>query len=170
VSDPPLHERPFAAAASYLEPLERGAAAGPHDFSRLGPELSRRFRALKVWLALRAHGTDVFAEAVARNVAQARALAERLRAAPWAEVLAPVSLNVVCFRYVVPGRSQRELNHLNRRLLMQLQEQAIAVPSATMVQGAFAIRVAITNHRSREEDFQALVEGMERLGRVASNE
>jgi glutamate/tyrosine decarboxylase-like PLP-dependent enzyme len=164
ISDPPLHERPFHAAASYLEPLERGAAAGQHDFSRLGPELSRRFRALKVWMALRAHGTAPFAEAIERNVAQARALAERLRASPWAEVLAPVALNVVCFRYVAPGRSDRDLDGLNRRILIALQERGIAVPSATLVRGKFAIRVAITNHRSREEDFDALVTGVERIG------
>jgi glutamate/tyrosine decarboxylase-like PLP-dependent enzyme len=164
ISDAPRHERPFHAAASYLEPLERGAAAGPHDFSRLGPELSRRFRALKVWLALRAHGTATFAEAIARNVAQAQALAARLQVAPWAEVLAPVPLNVVCFRYVAPGRTEKQLDQLNRRIVMALQERGIAVPSATAVRGRFAIRVAITNHRSREEDFDALVAGVERIG------
>ena len=168
ISDPPLHERPFHAAASYLEPLERGAAAGAHDFSRLGPELSRRFRALKVWMALRAHGTAPFAEAIARNVAQAHALAERLAASGWAEVLAPVPLNVVCFRYVASGRSDKELDALNRRILIALQERGIAVPSATMVRGKFAIRVAITNHRSGEEDFTALVDGVERIGKELS--
>ena len=170
ISDAPLHERPFHAAASYLEPLERGAAAGPHDFSRLGPELSRRFRALKVWMALRAHGTAPFAEAIERNVAQARALAERLARATWAEVLAPVALNIVCFRFVLPGRSERELDLLNRRILMALQERGIAVPSATVVRGRFAIRVAITNHRSGEEDFDALVEGVETIGRELGGE
>jgi glutamate/tyrosine decarboxylase-like PLP-dependent enzyme len=165
ICDAPLHERPFHAAASYLEPLERGAAAGPHDFSRLGPELSRRFRALKVWMALRAHGTASFAEAIERNVAQARALAGRLRAASWAQVLAPVSLNVVCFRYVQPGLTDRELDQLNRRILIALQERGIAVPSATVIGGKFAIRVAIANHRSGEEDFDALLAGVEAIGK-----
>jgi glutamate/tyrosine decarboxylase-like PLP-dependent enzyme len=165
VRDAALHEKPFRAAASYLEPLERGAAAGPNDFSRLGPELSRRFRAFKVWLSLRVHGADAFAALIEQNVAQARYLAQRLTAGGSCELLAPVSLNIVCFRYRPPGLAEAALDGLNRRILMALHERSIAVPSATQLGGRFAIRVAITNHRSRREDFDALVEGVEAIGR-----
>ncbi len=159
------HERPFAAAASYLEPLERGAAAGPNDFSRLGPELSRRFRAFKVWLALKAHGADRFRDLIAQNVAQARYLAERLAARADCELLAPVPLNIVCFRYRPAGLDDGRLDALNRQLLMELQERSVAVPSGTEVGGRFALRVAITNHRSRREDFDALVEAVAAIGK-----
>jgi aromatic-L-amino-acid/L-tryptophan decarboxylase len=160
------HERPFAAAASYLEPLERGAAAGPEDFSRLGPELSRRFRAFKVWLALKTHGVDAFRALIEQNVAQARYLEQRLQASAACEVLAPVSLNVVCFRFRPAGWTDAAaLDNLNRRLLIALQERSIAVPSGTHVDGKFALRVAITNHRSRREDFDALVAGVESIGK-----
>jgi glutamate/tyrosine decarboxylase-like PLP-dependent enzyme len=159
------HERPFAAAASYLEPLERGAAAGPNDFSRLGPELSRRFRAFKVWLALKAHGADRFRDLITQNVAQARYLADRLAARADCELLAPVPLNIVCFRYRPAGLDDTRLDALNRQLLMELQERSVAVPSGTEIGGRFALRVAITNHRSRREDFDALVEAVAAIGK-----
>jgi glutamate/tyrosine decarboxylase-like PLP-dependent enzyme len=165
VRDGARHERPFAAAASYLEPLERGAAAGPNDFSRLGPELSRRFRAFKVWLALKVHGADAFRDLVAQNVAQARYLADRLAARGDCELLAPVPLNIVCFRYRPAGVPADRLDALNRQLLMELQERSVAVPSGTEIGGRFALRVAITNHRSRREDFDALVDAVDAIGK-----
>jgi len=164
VKDRDRHERPFAAAASYLEPLERGAAAGPNDFSRLGPELSRRFRAFKVWLALKVHGADAFRDLIAQNVAQAQYLAGLLAARADTELLAPAPLNVVCFRYRAAGLDDVRLDALNRQLLMELQERSVAVPSGTEVGGRFALRVAITNHRSRREDFDALVEAVAAIG------
>lgn len=160
VKDRAAHEAPFLSAASYLEPLERGAAAGPNDFSRLGPELSRRFRALKVWMLLKAHGADRYGDLIEQNCEQARYLAERLRDSGVCEVMAPVSLNIVCFRYAPEGYPEERLDALNRELLIALQERGIAVPSATRIHGRFALRVAITNHRSTREDFDALVDGV----------
>jgi aromatic-L-amino-acid decarboxylase len=87
-----------------------------------------------------------------------------VRARPELELLAPVPLNIVNFRFVRSGASDEELNALNRRILADLQEQGIAVPSGTVIRGRFAIRVAISNHRSREDDFDALVDAVVRLG------
>ena len=168
VRDRVRHEAPFAAAASYLEPLERGAAAGPNDFSRLGPELSRRFRAFKVWLALKVHGADAFRDLIAQNVAQAQYLETRLAARSDCELLAPVPLNIVCFRYRPAGIEPHRLDALNRQLLMAIQERSIAVPSGTEIGGRFALRVAITNHRSRRADFDALVDAVATIGRELS--
>ena len=64
---------------------------------------------------------------------------------------------MVCFRVAPPGKSDAQLNDLNREVLLRLQESGIAIPSQTMLNGRFAIRVAITNHRSRREDFDLLV-------------
>jgi glutamate/tyrosine decarboxylase-like PLP-dependent enzyme len=75
------------------------------------------------------------------------------------ELAAAVPLNLVCFRY--RGASDSE----NKEILMRVQERGIAVPSGTVVGGRFAIRVANTNHRSRREDFEALVEAVETIGR-----
>jgi glutamate/tyrosine decarboxylase-like PLP-dependent enzyme len=82
-----------------------------------------------------------------------------VEASPVLELAADVSLNLVCFRY--RGASDAE----NQEILMRVQGSGIAVPSGTVVGGRFAIRVANTNHRSRREDFELLVETVERIGR-----
>jgi glutamate/tyrosine decarboxylase-like PLP-dependent enzyme len=80
--------------------------------------------------------------------------------------LAPVPLNIVCFRYRPEGMVEGDaLNGLNQRLLVALQESGVAVPSSTVLHDRFAIRVAITNHRTALEDLDLLVEEVLRLGR-----
>ena len=128
VRDVEAHRRPFAAAASYLVRLERGLAADPINYSELGPELTRRFRALKVWMSLKTYGVRRYAEQVEQNVAQARYLEGLIAKDPALELLAPVPLNVVCFRYRRAGLSGEALDRVNREILMRLQEQGIAVP------------------------------------------
>jgi glutamate/tyrosine decarboxylase-like PLP-dependent enzyme len=72
---------------------------------------------------------------------------------------------VVCFRYVVPGLDGKALDAVNEEILLRVQEQGIAVPSSTVLGGRFALRVAITNHRSRREDFDLFLEAVLRIGR-----
>ena len=168
VRDAAAHRAAFSPEASYLASLERGVASGAHPFRELGPELSRQFRALKVWLSLSAYGVDTFARLIAQNVAQAKHLAAAVEAHPNIELLAPVPLNVVCFRYLPSGASPVEIDTVNREILMRLQEDGIAAPSHTVLRGAFAIRVAISNHRSRMSDFDALVHEVARVGRLVS--
>jgi hypothetical protein len=79
--------------------------------------------------------------------------------------LAPVPLNIVCFRFKAPGLDEDALNRLNKEILMRLHEEAVATPSYTLLKGRYAIRVAHVNHRSRKSDFDALVEGVVRIGR-----
>jgi glutamate/tyrosine decarboxylase-like PLP-dependent enzyme len=135
-------------------------------FADRGIELTRSFKALKVWMRMRAAGTDTIGAHVARNVAQAERLASLVRAHPELELLAPAPLNIVNFRYLAPGQDDAALDALNREILIQLQEQGIAVPSGTVIRGRFSIRVAIANHRSTNTDFDTLVEAVVRLGRA----
>lgn len=165
VRDAEAHGRPFSPPANYLASLERGVASGPHLYSMLGPQLTRGFRALKVWMLIKAHGTDIYARLVEQNIAQAAHLAERIRESDELELAAPVPLNVVCFRYVTPGVDDLELDALNRELLMRLQERGIALPSSTVLGGRFVLRVALTNHRTRTADLDTLVDATLRLGR-----
>jgi glutamate/tyrosine decarboxylase-like PLP-dependent enzyme len=102
---------------------------------------------------------------IAQNVAQAQYLTERVTAAPDLELLAPTALNIVCFRYGVPGWDDARLNALNTELLLRLQESGLAVPSGTLLRGRYALRCAITNHRSRRADFDLLIAAVQRLGR-----
>ncbi len=164
VRDAEAHRQAFSLRPDYLTHAERGLAAGTLWFSDYGIQLTRGFRALKVWMSLKEHGLEKYARLVRQNIEQARYLAERIREAPDLEVLAPVPLNIVCFRYVAPGRDDGALDALNQELLIQLHEQGIAVPSNLTLGGRFALRVAITNHRSRREDFDLLVRETRRIG------
>jgi aromatic-L-amino-acid decarboxylase len=164
VRDADAHRRAFALRPDYLTHAERGLAAGNLWFSDYGIQLTRGFRALKVWMSLKEHGLDKYARLVRQNIDQARYLAELIREAPDLELLAPVPLNIVCFRYVAQHRDDAALDALNQELLIQLHEQGIAVPSNLTLGGRFALRVAITNQRSRREDFDLLVSEVRRIG------
>jgi glutamate/tyrosine decarboxylase-like PLP-dependent enzyme len=128
-------------------------------------ELTRSFKALKVWMRLRAIGTDTLGQHIARNVAQAHRLAALVQAHPELELLAPAPLNIVNLRYTAPGLDDTALDALNREILISLQEDGVAVPSGTVIRSRFAIRVAIANHRSNDADFDALVEAVVQRGR-----
>ena len=156
VRDRDAHLRAFSERPDYLEGNERGLASGnpwPMDF---GPELSRGFRALKVWSHFLEHGTEKLAASITRNIEHAHYLAARLDATEEMERLAPVSLQIVCFRYV-PRRAVADLDALNNALVVELQERGIAAPSTTRIKGQLVVRVSITNHRTRFEDLDLLV-------------
>jgi aromatic-L-amino-acid decarboxylase len=156
--------RAFSLTPIYLEHGERGAASGPIWFSEYGIQLTRGFRALKVWLSLKEHGLTKYGRVIKQNVAQAHYLADLVDAAPELERLAPAPLNIVCFRFKADHLDDDALNALNRELLIQLHESGIAVPTYTTLNGKYAIRAAITNHRSRREDFDILVREVIRIG------
>ncbi|MDQ6827266.1 MAG: pyridoxal-dependent decarboxylase, partial [Gemmatimonadota bacterium] len=163
VRDAAAHRRAFSPQASYLAHETRGTGSGVHWFNELGMELSRGFRALKVWMSIKEHGVARYGEQIAQNIAQAGYLAELVTSSRELELCAPVPLNIVCFRVRSKTESPAELNALNRELLVRLQERGIAVPSSTMLEGRYVIRVAITNHRSRREDFDLLVRAVVEL-------
>ena len=108
------------------------------------------------------------ARLIDQNVQQAQYLADLVEAHPELELLAPVSLNVVCFRFRGRNIPADALNALNEEILVRLQEDGIAVPSGTVLQGRFAIRCANVNHRSRREDFDTLVTATARIGKEVS--
>jgi aromatic-L-amino-acid decarboxylase len=160
VRHPEAHRATFATTSSYLDATPRGIVAGGLPFAELGVQLSRGFRALKVWMSLKSHGADAWARLVEQNVAQARHLRDRIAAEPRLELLAPVPLNVVCFRFTAPGLDAAAHDAVNQEILIRVQERGIAVPSSTVLGGRFALRVAITNHRSRREEFDLFVDAV----------
>lgn len=164
VRDGDVHRSTFATGASYIAPAERGVIAGGIPFTERGIDLTRDFKALKLWMSFQAYGVDAFVRVIDQNVAQAAHLAARIRAHPALELLAPVPLNVVCFRYAPAAAPPDLLDDVNRELLLRLQESGIAVPSGTVIDGRYAIRVANVNHRSRIEDFDLLADAVARIG------
>jgi glutamate/tyrosine decarboxylase-like PLP-dependent enzyme len=157
VRDQALALDTFAQSLAYLETSTRGIAGNPPWPRDLGPDLSREFRALKVWMTLRAYGADGIGRVVDQCCDVAQHLAARVRAEPTLELLAPVALNIVCFR-VRSGPA--DLNAFNNALVADIQEAGIAAPSTTTIDGKLAIRAGIFNHRSVRADADALVDGL----------
>ena len=161
------HRRAFSLTPTYLAhgEGERGLTGVDVPWlSDLGFELSRGFQALKAWMTIKEHGSAKFGRLIQQNIDQAHYLASEVAAAPELELALPVSLNVVCFRYIQPGLDAAALDHLNKRIEVELQERGIAVPSIVTIKGRKYLHVAITNHRSRRDDFDLLVREVIRLG------
>lgn len=161
VRDGSLHQDTFASPAAYLQRETRGMAANspwPCDF---GPDLSRGFRALKTWFAIKAYGTEKLGQVISGTCALARYLGEQIAAEPKLELLAPVSLNIVCF-----GFRSADANRVNNNIVIALQESGIAAPSTTIVNGRLAIRVALFNHRTTAADVDALIKATLEFGQA----
>lgn len=159
------HHAAFNTMPSYLSHGDRGAASGDIWFSEYGIQLSRGFRALKVWMSLKEHGADKYARLIEQNCAQAQYLMKRVDAEPELERLAPVTLNIVCFRYVVAGATDEALNALNHELTIRLQEQGKVLATSTKLRGKVCLRPSATNHRSVLADFDVLVDEILSIGR-----
>lgn len=167
VRDAAAHTATFAAEASYLEATTRGMLAGGLTFSDRGIELTRGFKALKVWMSLKAYGVAAHGQLIERNMEQTEHFVSRIHAQPELELLTPRTMNIVCFRYNSPFLSDEEQrNKVNREIVLRLQESGEFIVSGTVLRGNYAIRVANTNHRSRFEDFDALAEAVLAHGRM----
>ena len=151
-------------SAAYLASSEQGISADTTYFADRGLQLSRGFRALKVWMSMKEQGVSRIGAAIQDNIDQAHYLAAKISEADLLELLTPVSMNIVCFRFAPAGLTLEQLNALNQAILVQLQVRGIAVPSQTILEGRFAIRVCITNHRSELADFDALFDAVLALG------
>ena len=158
VRDAAIHKATFAAPAAYLSRLPRGLAAGDDWPCDYGPDLSRSFRALKVWLTFQTLGADAIGRAIEANCAAARHLAARIEASNVFELAAPVPLNIVCFS--VTGDAD---GSANTEIVMRLQERGLAAPSTTRISGRAVIRAAIFNHRTTLADIDAVFEDGARI-------
>jgi aromatic-L-amino-acid/L-tryptophan decarboxylase len=164
IRDGERHFRTFSTHQSYLARHERGLGGGAPWFCDFGPDLSRSFAALKVWFTIQEHGLDRLGAMIEKNCRQAEYLRELVSRDPRLELMAPVSLNVVCFRYGPPGVDPAALSGVNERIIHELHERGIAAPSSTHIGGALVIRAAITNHRTQRRDLDALAQAVVELG------
>ncbi len=121
-------------------------------------ELSRRFRALKLWLSLRYHGLAAFRESIRKDLAQARRLADSIAKEPQMELLAPVALSAVCFRHRGTRQlSGEDLNRFNASLLKRVVERGRIYLSNATLHGKFCLRACIVNHRTTDADIDSVI-------------
>jgi aromatic-L-amino-acid/L-tryptophan decarboxylase len=131
-----------------------------------GVELSRRFRALKVWMTLQYYGTSRLAEAISEDISLAAYLGQLVSEADDFELLAPVELSICCFRYVPQlGMSEEDLNELNERVMGLVQRGGRAYLSNATVNGRFALRACITNFRTTKVDVEETIAAVRVAGR-----
>ena len=164
------HRRAFSLMPDYLEHHTRGLAGGRVWFTDYGIQLSRSFRALKAWMSLKEHGIEKYGRLIQQNVDQARYLADLVESSLELEILAPVPLNTVCFRFRADQLDEPSLNRLNEELMIRLQEAGKVLISYTTLNGTYALRAGITNHRSRREDFDLLIQEVTRVGKQLLDE
>ncbi len=160
----------FSVHQSYLANAERGCAGDKPWFCELGIELSRPFRALKVWMTLKEHGIRKLGQKIADNCQQAQYLASLLEKYPhFIRIIRPVTLNIVNFR-IEPEEFDKShvvyIDEFNNELLADVQLSGIAVASTTRISGRLYIRVCIISHRSILEDFDIFVNNLLSLYRI----
>jgi glutamate/tyrosine decarboxylase-like PLP-dependent enzyme len=158
------HRKSFCLIPDYLEHQARGTAGAEIWYSDYGLQLSRGDRALKIWMCLKEHGIEKFGRLIEQNIQQARYLTQVVEKETYLELLAPTTMNVVNFQFNDGLKDVETLNKINEEITLQLQEKGIAVPSGTSIQGKYAIRLGIVNHRSKKEDFDLLVKEILKIG------
>ncbi|MHA1107808.1 MAG: pyridoxal phosphate-dependent decarboxylase family protein [Alphaproteobacteria bacterium] len=172
VRDGRLHRDTFSRLADHLPPTSSGLAGGEPEFCEFGPENSRGFRALKVWTTFRTYGTERLGQSMWANCCLADYLAARASMNEQLEVMAPVSLAIVCLRFCDPRIPPDSLDEINAAIVQQLQDSGIAAPSTTKLNGELVIRINITNHRTTADDIDMLIDAVvaqgERQAKVRS--
>ena len=160
--DPAAAQKAFSHSGDYTKVLTSDPIEG-FAFFEESIELSRRFRALKIWLSLRFHGAAAFRSTIRKDLDLAQHLAELIRAQKDLEVMAPVELSAVCFRYKPQGTSDERANALNAEILKQTQRGGRVFFSNATIDRKFCLRACITNHRSTKNDVAAVVKEVLRV-------
>jgi aromatic-L-amino-acid decarboxylase len=172
-------QRTFGGSGAYARVIG-GIPGEDFAFFEHGIELSRRFRALKIWMAFKCYGTRLLSACVEKNLRMARALESIVRARVCLEILAPVELSIVCFRYFPVSvrkayrhsgpaekkKLEQRLNRLNEGIMTQLQREGRAYLSNAVLKGRFALRACVLSYRTEERDLEILVDEVVRLGRI----
>jgi aromatic-L-amino-acid decarboxylase len=146
---------------SLTPPYLRDDASLPW-FSEFGPQQTRGFRALKLWMVLQQIGEQGYRELISRDIALARALQERIRARADFELVAAGPLSITCFRYAPAGAP--DLDTLNRRLLDLVQREGQVFLTSTQLDGIFVLRACVVNFRTSETDLDMLLDVLAAAG------
>ena len=124
------------------------------DFADYGPQLTRGFRALKLWMSIKLFGMDAFREAVARGIELAERAEAIVRSHEAFEVVSPASLGCVTFRYAPPGWDSDRMNELNRRIVKRILDDDYAFVTSTQLGDRTVLRLCTINPRTSEEDLR----------------
>ncbi len=164
VRDTRVLEDAFRILPEYLQDIALGEEQV--NFADRGVQLTRRFRALGVWMSVQTFGLRAFREVIQESIDLAGKAASFIQASPHLEMLGPASLGIVCFRYIPPGveMSQATLEALNLSIQNEIVDSGLAMMSSTRLRGVYSLRLAILNYRSTWDDVLAALTAIEETG------
>ncbi len=160
-----LLERAFSVHPEYLQDTRLGMEQV--NFADRGLQLTRSFRALKVWMSIQTFGLSAFRQAIARGIELADQAGEFVRRSECLELLSPPSLGILCFRFLPAGSGMaaRELDGLNEKIQARVIASGLAMLSSTRLQGAYSLRFCIMSHQTTWDDVRLTLEAIEATGR-----
>ena len=153
----------FRILPPYLQDKEQGVQG--IDLCDYGVELSRNFRALKLWMALKTHGVEAFRSAMEWNLHLARVAEQAIRSLPHWRLLSPATMGIVAFRYEPPELNAEQADALNRALVEAMLNDGFALVSSTRLRGRTALRMCTLNPRATEADVHATVQRLDEYAR-----
>jgi glutamate/tyrosine decarboxylase-like PLP-dependent enzyme len=165
VKDVARLEAAFAVQPEYLQDVQWGPEHP--NFSDRGLQLTRQFRALKVWMSIQTFGLAAFRRAVAKGMDLAERAEAYVCASDLLEIANPASLGVVCFRYHPRDASHvpERLEAINRKVQARVIDTGMAMLSSTRLRGSYSLRLCILNHQTTWRDVLQTLEAIERFGR-----
>src|SRR5690606_2679065 len=162
IRDAALHRSALASLPEYLDQAPRGLASAEWLFE-LDLQLSRSFRALKLWMALKEQGAAKFGRLIDQNIDQAAYLTALVEAGPSLRLMAPTKINIVCFRFEAEELGESETKDFNREIMLRSEERRVGKEGQAGLRQRHCLRVAICNHRTRYQDLELLVGEVLRL-------
>jgi aromatic-L-amino-acid decarboxylase len=164
VKDVKRLEAAFSVQPEYLQDTQFGREHP--NFSDRGLQLSRSFRALKVWMSIQTFGVAAFRRSVAKGMQLAEDAEEYVRGSEWLQIANPASLGVVCFRFNPrnSGYSHEYLERINKTVQARVIETGTAMTSSTRLRGAYSLRFCILNHHTTWADVLGTLQAIERFG------
>lgn len=161
VRDKSTLKRAFSEIPDYLE--DAGEAVGETNFWECGPELTRPFRALKLWMSLEVFGADAFSAAIERGFELAEVAEREARRMPDWQICSRASMGIVTFRYAPAGMAAEEADRRNRAAALTLTESGYAAVLTTRLRGRTVIRICTLNPRTTDEDVKETLARLDRL-------
>jgi len=164
VRDARLLKKTFHTMAAYLEDTKR-AEEEEINYYDYGVQLTRGFRALKLWLSLKTFGAAAFREAIDHGFELAEFAESLLRRSECWRIVTQAAMGIVTFRYVAEGCSESEINEIHRRMVEMMTEDSFAFANSTALRGQTVMRLCTINPRTTEEDVRATIKQLEQFGR-----
>jgi len=156
-------------AAHYLVNGNEGIAGGIETTDNLGFELSRSFKALKIWMTIKEFGMTQISEVIRDKLSQAKYLENYISNEPSLQLMSPVKLSIVNFRFIKKGLTNVQLNELNKKIVITIQLEGFGVPAISEINKLIVIRVCIANHRTEYKHIDALVKKIITIGNKLAN-